>query len=111
RRSVQATGHDGYQRVFRRPGSADRVRDPVDGRDARVVRVAPSRSGAEPPQHAVSLADRYGLPLSTASAVAAERYQDGMDRLLSYGFGADEAFAAALRADEGFALAHAGAAL
>src|SRR4030095_4596418 len=34
-----------------------------------------------------------------------------MARLLSYGFGADEACAAALRADEGFALAHAGAAL
>jgi tetratricopeptide (TPR) repeat protein len=59
----------------------------------------------------VSVADRYGLPLSTPSAVAAERYQDGMDRLLSYGFGADQAFAAALRADERFALAHAGAAL
>jgi hypothetical protein len=59
----------------------------------------------------VSVTDRYGLPLSTPSALAAERYQDGMDRLLSYGFGADEAFAAARRADEGFALAHAGAAL
>jgi hypothetical protein len=45
----------------------------------------------------MSLADRYGLPLSTTSAVAAERYQDGMDRLLSYGVGADQAFAAAVR--------------
>jgi len=34
-----------------------------------------------------------------------------MDRMLSYGFGADQAFAAAVAADEGFALAHAGAAL
>ena len=59
----------------------------------------------------MSLADRYGLTLSTTSAVAAERYQEGMDTLLSYGFGADQAFAAAAGADEGFALAHAGAAL
>ena len=59
----------------------------------------------------MSVADRYGLPLSTASAVAAERYQDGMDRLLSYGVGADQAFSAAVEADPGFALAHAGRAL
>jgi len=59
----------------------------------------------------MSLTDRYGLTLSTGSATAAGRYQDGMDRLLSYGFGADQAFAAAVAADEGFALAHAGAAL
>jgi hypothetical protein len=57
------------------------------------------------------MADRYGLPVSTSSPVAAERYQDGMDRLLSYGLGAEQAFAAALAADEGFALAHAGAGL
>jgi len=59
----------------------------------------------------MSIADRYGLPMSTSSAGAAEHYQDGMDRLLSYGFGADRAFAASVTADEGFALAHAGAAL
>ncbi len=59
----------------------------------------------------MSLTDRYGLTLSTSSAVAARHYQDGMDALLSYGFGADRAFAAALAADEGFALGHAGAAL
>jgi tetratricopeptide (TPR) repeat protein len=59
----------------------------------------------------MSLADRYGLALSTASAAAARHYQDGMDRLLSYGLGADQAFASAIAADEGFALAHAGAAL
>ncbi|HKQ64180.1 MAG TPA: tetratricopeptide repeat protein, partial [Methylomirabilota bacterium] len=59
----------------------------------------------------MSLTDRYGLTLSTASSVAARHYQDGMDRMLSYGFGADQAFAAAVAADEGFALAHAGAAL
>src|SRR3989442_5546757 len=60
---------------------------------------------------AESLTDRYGLPLSTASTVAAERYQEGMDKLLSYSFGADRAFAAAVAADPGFALGHAGAAL
>ena len=59
----------------------------------------------------MSLADRYGLRVSTSSPVAAEHYQAGMDRLLSYGFGADQAFAAAVAADEGFALGHAGAAL
>ena len=43
----------------------------------------------------MSLADRYGLTLSTPSAAAARHSQDGMDRLPSYGFGADQAFAAA----------------
>jgi len=57
------------------------------------------------------LADRYGLPVSTSSAAALARYQDGMDRLLAYGFGAEDCFAAALAADETLALAHAGAAL
>lgn len=56
-------------------------------------------------------ADRYGLPVTTASPVAVERLQDGMDRLLSYGPGAEQAFAAALQTDEGLALAHAGVAL
>jgi len=59
----------------------------------------------------MSLTDRYGLTLSTASAGAARNYQDGMDKLLSYGLGADQSFAAAVANDEGFALAHAGAAL
>ena len=59
----------------------------------------------------MSLTDRYGLTLSTTSSVAARHYQDGMDRMLSYGFGADQAFASAVAADEEFALAHAGAAL
>ena len=59
----------------------------------------------------MTIADRYGLPVSTSSVVAAERYQEGMDRLLAYGTGADESFAAAVAADEGLALAHLGAAL
>ena len=58
----------------------------------------------------MTIADRYGLPISTSSA-AAEHYQEGMDRLLSYGLGAEESFARAIAADAGFALAHAGAAL
>ena len=59
----------------------------------------------------MALADRYGLPVTTASPAAAARFQDGMDALLSYGAGAEEAFAAALRADDRLAVAHAGVAL
>jgi tetratricopeptide (TPR) repeat protein len=59
----------------------------------------------------MAITDRYGLPISTTSAVAAARFQDGMDALLSYGAGADDAFLAALAADEALAVAHAGRAL
>ena len=59
----------------------------------------------------MTIADRYGLPVSTSSPVAAQRYQEGMDRQLSYGPGAEEGFAAAIAADEDFAMPHAGAAL
>jgi tetratricopeptide (TPR) repeat protein len=59
----------------------------------------------------MALTDRYGLPITTGSTVAAERFQEGMDRLLSYGAGAEESFAAAIAADPGMAVAHAGAAL
>jgi len=59
----------------------------------------------------MALIDRYGLAISTSSAAAAERFQDGMDRLLSYGPGAEESFAAALEADDGLAVAHSGVAL
>jgi len=55
--------------------------------------------------------DRYGLEVTTSSAVAAERFQEGMDRMLSYGAGADESFAAALQADERLAVAHTGLAV
>src|SRR5207245_11257959 len=97
--------------LLRRPRSPHRVRDLVDGRHARVVRVAATRPRPQAPEQAMRLTDRYDLPLSTASPAAARHYQDGMDRLLSYGFGADQAFAAAVARDEGFALGHAGAAL
>jgi tetratricopeptide (TPR) repeat protein len=55
--------------------------------------------------------DRYDLPLTTSSPLAAERFQEGMDRLLAYGAGAEESFGAALQADPALALAHAGRAL
>jgi hypothetical protein len=51
--------------------------------------------------------DRRGLPLSTTSDRAAERYRDGIDLLLSAWPGAIEALEEAITADPGFALAHA----
>ena len=54
------------------------------------------------------LADRYGLPLSSASAVARDAYVQGSDLLLTLYPGAIEAFDRAIAADPGFALAHAG---
>src|SRR4030088_2407653 len=52
-------------------------------------------------------ADRYGLPLSSASAVACDAYVQGCDLLLTLYPGAIEAFDRAIAADPGFALAHA----
>jgi tetratricopeptide (TPR) repeat protein len=54
------------------------------------------------------LADRYGLPLSSVSAVARDAYGQGCDLLLTLYPGAIEAFDRAIAADPGFALAHAG---
>lgn len=51
--------------------------------------------------------DRRGLPLSTTSDLAAERYREGVDLLLSAWPGAAEALEAAVAADPDFALAHA----
>lgn len=51
--------------------------------------------------------DRRRLPLSTTSDVAAERYGDGVDLLLSAWPGATEVLEEAIAADPGFALAHA----
>ncbi len=59
----------------------------------------------------MTITDRYGLPVTTTSSIAAERFQDGMDRLLSYRPGAAESFAAALEAADRLAVAHAGTAL
>ena len=51
--------------------------------------------------------DRYGLPLTTNSQDALTHYAEGLDLALSQNFGAEEAFAKAIEADEGFALAYA----
>ena len=50
--------------------------------------------------------DSRGLPLSTASERAAERYRHGIDLLLSAWPGAAEALEEAIAADPDFALAH-----
>ena len=57
------------------------------------------------------LTDRYGLPVTTSSSTAFDRFQEGVDDLLAYGPGAEARFAAALAADERLALAHVGQAL
>jgi hypothetical protein len=59
----------------------------------------------------MTLTDRYGLTVTTASPAALEQFQEGMDRLLAYGPGAEESFAAALQADPGLAVAYVGRAL
>jgi hypothetical protein len=51
--------------------------------------------------------DRRGLPLSTRSDRAAERYREGVDLLLAAWPGAADALDAAIVADPDFALAHA----
>src|SRR5215468_1380193 len=55
--------------------------------------------------------DRYGLEITTSSGRAVEHFQEGMDRLLSYSAGAEDAFSAALAIDPGLAVAHTGLAL
>ena len=51
----------------------------------------------------VGIADRYGLPLSTGSTAATERWVEGMDLLLEMSYGPEEKFREAVEADEGFA--------
>src|SRR5712691_9565372 len=50
--------------------------------------------------------DRYGLPLTTSSPVAAERFIEGLDLLLEQNFGPEEQFTQAIEADPECALAH-----
>ena len=52
------------------------------------------------------LTDRYGLPLSTASAAARDAYVEGCAAKLTMYPGAVEAFDRAVAADPGFALSH-----
>ena len=54
-----------------------------------------------------ALHDSYGLPLSTSSPTAAERYAEGIERQLSQNVGAEASLRAALEADPDFALAQA----
>src|SRR6202790_3787127 len=54
------------------------------------------------------LADRYDLPLSTASRAARDAYVQGCDLALTLYPGAVEAFDRALAADPDFAMAHSG---
>src|SRR6516225_11882010 len=53
------------------------------------------------------LADRYGLPLSTASSAARDAYVQGCEAKLTMYPGALEGFDRAVAVDPGFALAHA----
>lgn len=52
--------------------------------------------------------DRYGLPLSTASAAARDAYVEASDLALTFYPGPLEAYDRALAADPGFAMVHAG---
>ena len=52
------------------------------------------------------LQDRYGNELSTTSPAARDAYLAGVDSLMAATPGMDTAFAAAVAADEGFALGH-----
>ena len=52
------------------------------------------------------LQDRYGNALSTSSEAARDAYVAGVDRFLAAQPGVEDAFEAAVAADEGFALGH-----
>src|SRR5262245_17066661 len=94
------------------PTSAPTPRDATPPGPARSRRPGPSAlCYARARGEAMTIADRYGLPLSTSSPLAAQRYQDGMDRQLSYGPAADEGFSGAIAADPEFAMPQAGMAL
>ncbi len=53
-----------------------------------------------------SIRDRNGWTLTTSSPEAVDRWQDGLDRLLSQNHAPEAKFAEAIELDEGFALAH-----
>src|SRR6266850_923019 len=111
-----AGGRDARRPVPLRPSARRRHPEEEDrsgtGRRASRPPASPACAARrEYTRPAMAITDRYGLPVTTPSAVAAARFQDGMDRLLSYDAGAEESFAAAVRADERLAVAHAGIAL
>ena len=51
--------------------------------------------------------DRYGLPITTNSAKAADLFVDGLDLLLSMNVGSLERIREAVEADDSFATAYA----
>ena len=53
-----------------------------------------------------SFTDRYGMTLSTQNPQAAERWQEGLDRLLSQNAGPDTKFQEAIELDNDMAIAH-----
>ncbi|HEY7710736.1 MAG TPA: hypothetical protein VIG57_11985, partial [Candidatus Entotheonella sp.] len=55
-----------------------------------------------------SFTDRYGMIISTANPQAAERWQEGLDRLLSQNAGPDAKFEEAIELDNRLAMAHGG---
>ncbi len=55
----------------------------------------------------ITIRDRFGLMLTTSSALAAEHYIEGVDLLLEQCYGPEERFLQAIEADADFALAHA----
>ena len=52
------------------------------------------------------LKSRNGLTITTNSPAAADRYQEGLDLVLSQNYGPDAKLQEAIEADEGFAMAH-----
>ena len=55
-----------------------------------------------------SFTDRYGMTISTDHPQAAERWQEGLDRLLSQNAAPDAKFEAAIELDDRLAMAHGG---
>ena len=54
----------------------------------------------------MAVKDRFGMALSTESTAAAEKWQHGVDKLLSQNHGPELEFISAIELDEGFAMAH-----
>ena len=54
-----------------------------------------------------AISDRYGLPLSTSSSVAAEHYVEAIDAIISQNYGAGRHLGMAVEIDDAFAMGHA----
>src|SRR5439155_26267874 len=66
------------------------------------------RPGRPAMSRTVELRDRYGQVITSSSPTAVERYVEALDRQLSLNAGAEAGFESAIKADDGFALGHAG---